>query len=258
MSTSASRASQPQSHPLRHVAIIMDGNNRWAKNQGLSGIAGHERGVERVRDAMDSCERHRIPYLTVFAFSSENWARPTAEVRGLMSLFSSYLKKEIPQLHKRGVRLRVIGERDKFSDRLKKLITEGEQRTSQGKITLTLAVDYGGRWDIANAAKQIAYKVQSGTLRPEDVTEETFEKYLSTAGLPPPDLCIRTAGEQRISNFLLWQQAYTEFYFSPVYWPDFDDRAFDLAVDEYNNRQRRFGLKAEQLEPTPLEDKHLA
>lgn len=256
MSNSAAKANQP--HPLRHVAIIMDGNNRWAKSQGLSGIAGHERGVERVRDAMDSCERHEIPYITVFAFSSENWARPPTEVRGLMSLFASYLKKEIPELHKRGVRLKIIGERENFSERLRKLITEAEHKTSQGKITLTLAVDYGGRWDIANAAKKIANKVQAGMLRPEDISEDLFSRHLSTGDLPPPDLCIRTAGEQRISNFLLWQQAYTEFYFSPVYWPDFDSRAFDLAVEEYYNRQRRFGLKAEQLEQAELGDQNIA
>lgn len=242
-----------QVNPLRHVAIIMDGNNRWAKTQGLSGLAGHERGVERVRDAMDSCERHNIPYLTVFAFSSENWARPAPEVHGLMSIFASYLKKEIPELEKRGVRLKVIGERSKFSDRLKKLIVEGEQRTRHGKMTLTLAVDYGGRWDIVTAAKKLALRVQSGVLRPESITEEELNKCLSTADLPPPDLCIRTAGERRISNFLLWQFAYTEFYFSPVYWPDFDDHAFDQAVADYGQRQRRFGMTDDQLRHQGME-----
>ena len=246
------------SHPLRHVAIIMDGNNRWAKSQGLPGLAGHERGVERVRDAMDSCERHGIPCLTVFAFSSENWARPSTEVRGLMSLFTTYLKKEIPELQKRGVRLRVVGERANFSDRLRKLIDEAERKTSRGRMTLTLAVDYGGRWDIVSAAKKLAHKVQCGALRPEDINEDVFDRHLSTAELPPPDLCIRTAGEQRISNFLLWQQAYTEFYFSHVYWPDFDNLAFDSAVEEYHNRRRRFGKTTEQLEESRLEDRHLA
>ena len=256
MSEVSRKDSQP--HPLRHVAIIMDGNNRWAKSQGLSGIAGHERGVERVRDAMDSCERHAIPYLTVFAFSSENWARPPAEVRGLMSLFSAYLKKEIPELQRRNVRLKVVGMRSRFSERLRKLIDEAEHETRGGKLTLTLAVDYGGRWDIANAARLIAIKVQSGALRPEDVTEELFDSYISTAGLPAPDLCIRTAGEQRISNFLLWQQAYTEFYFSPVYWPDFDGPAFDAAVAEYRGRQRRFGKKSEQLGEVRAEGQYFA
>ena len=237
------------SHPLRHVAIIMDGNNRWAKGRGLAGIAGHEKGVERVRDAMDSCARHRIEYLTLFAFSSENWARPAPEVRGLMSLLASYLKKEVPDLQRRGVKLRIIGKRDRFSDRLCKLIDDAEQRTRKGNMTLTLAVDYGGRWDITNAARQLALKVQSGALRPEEIDETLFDRFTSTAGLPEPDLCIRTAGEQRVSNFLLWQLAYTELYFSPVYWPDFDERAFDCAVEDYASRQRRFGLTSEQLDP---------
>ncbi len=245
MPNTSSQSSQVS--PLRHVAIIMDGNNRWAKSQGLSGLAGHERGVERVRDAMDSCERHNISYLTVFAFSSENWARPATEVHGLMSMFATYLKKEIPELERRGVRLKVIGERSKFSERLKKLIVEGEHKTRNGKMTLSLAVDYGGRWDIVTAAKKLALRVQAGALRPESITEEELNKYLSTADLPAPDLCIRTAGERRISNFLLWQFAYTEFYFSPVYWPDFDDHAFDQAVADYSQRQRRFGMTADQL-----------
>jgi len=245
-------------HPLRHVAVIMDGNNRWAKSRGLSGLAGHERGVERVRDAMDSCERHNIPYLTVFAFSSENWARPSAEVHGLLALFSSYLKKEIPELQQRGVRLRFIGERGRFSERLTKQMAEAETKTSRGKMTLTLAVDYGGRWDIVDAARKLALKVQSGQLRPEDITEELFDRHISTVDIPPPDLCIRTAGEQRISNFMLWQQAYTEFYFSPVYWPDFDDAAFDTAVQDYYSRQRRFGKRAEQSKHSTIGDQHLA
>jgi len=236
-----------QASPLRHVAIIMDGNNRWAKSQGLSGLAGHERGAERVRDAMDSCERHNIPYLTLFAFSSENWARPAAEVGGLMSLFATYLKREIPELEKRSVRLKVIGERGKFSERLRKLIAEGEQRTRNGKTTLTLAVDYGGRWDLVNAARKVALKVQSGAMRPEELTEAEFGKFISTADLPEPDLCIRTAGERRISNFLLWQLAYAELHFSPVYWPDFDQHAFDQAVADFHSRQRRFGMTSDQL-----------
>lgn len=234
-------------HPLRHVAIIMDGNNRWAKSRGLSGLAGHERGVERVRDAMDSCARHHIHCLTVFAFSSENWQRPATEVRGLMSIFTTYLRKEMPEFQERGIRLRVIGERSRFSERMRRLIDDAELRTRQGKTTLNLAVDYGGRWDIANAARKLATRVQAGVLRPQDITEEVFGEYLSLADQPPPDLCIRTAGEQRISNFLLWQMAYTELYFAPVYWPDFDGRAFDLAVEDYYNRQRRFGKTSEQV-----------
>lgn len=236
-----------RSQSLRHVAIIMDGNNRWARERGLTGLAGHEKGAERVRDAMDSCHRHNIDYLTVFAFSSENWQRPASEVRGLMSLFSSYLRKEMPELQERGIRLRIIGERSRLSERMCKLITDAEHRTRNGKTTLNLALDYGGRWDIARAARKIAVKVQSGILRPEDVNETLFAEHLCLADIPPPDLCIRTAGEQRISNFLLWQMAYAELYFAPVYWPDFDARAFDLAVEDYMNRQRRFGKTSEQI-----------
>jgi len=241
----ANEADNP--HPLRHVAIIMDGNNRWARSRGLAGLAGHERGVERVRDAMDSCARHNIQYLTIFAFSSENWQRPAAEVRGLMSLFSTYLKKVLPEFQEKNIRLRVIGERSRISARMCKLIDDAEQRTRHGKTTLNIAVDYGGRWDIAQAARKVATKVQLGVLRPQDITEETFGQFLCLADLPPPDLCIRTAGEQRISNFLLWQLAYTELYFSPLFWPDFDSRAFDAAVEDYASRQRRFGKTSEQL-----------
>lgn len=234
-------------HPLRHVAIIMDGNNRWARQQGLDGIAGHERGVERVRDLLDACQRHDIQVLTLFAFSSENWQRPAMEVRALMSLLASYLKSESKQLHDQGVRLRVIGARERLSPRLQKLIAEVEAATSAGSRQLVLAIDYGGRWDITQAARALARQVQTGRLRPEDITEERFQRQLSSADLPMPDLCIRTAGEQRISNFLLWQLAYAELYFADCYWPDFDGRAFDMAIKEYYSRQRRFGKTSEQL-----------
>lgn len=234
-------ATQAQGHPLRHVAIIMDGNNRWARQRGLSGIAGHQAGVERVREILDACDRHGIDVLTLFAFSSENWTRPVTEVRGLMSLFASYLKGEINRLAERGVRLRVIGQRARFSVRLQKLISDAEARTRHGTRTLLLAVDYGGRWEIAEAARKLASRVQAGSLRPEAITEQLLGAQLATADLPDPDLCIRTAGEQRISNFLLWQMAYSEFYFAPMYWPDFDGAAFDVAVNEYHQRQRRFG-----------------
>jgi undecaprenyl diphosphate synthase len=239
---------QEKTHPLRHVAIIMDGNNRWAKGRGLRGIAGHERGVERLRDAMDSCARHNIEFLTVFAFSTENWNRPAAEVRGLMSLFATYLKKEAVEFQSKSIRLRVIGSRARLSTRLCKLIDDVEHRTRKGKTTLTLAVDYGGRWDIAQAAQKLARDVQAGTLAPAEITEQKLGHYISLADFPPPDLCIRTAGEQRISNFLLWQLAYSELYFSSVYWPDFDGSAFDMAVEDYYGRQRRFGLTTEQHE----------
>ena len=238
-------ATDTTGHPLRHVAVIMDGNNRWARQRGVAGITGHKEGVERVREVLDACARHRIDVLTLFAFSSENWARPAPEVRGLMSLFASYLKSEVDQLCERNIRLRVIGQRSRFSERLQKLISDAEHRTRAGTRTLVLAVDYGGRWDIVQAAKAMASQVETGNLRPEDINEALFARRLCLADLPPPDLCIRTAGEQRISNFLLWQMAYAELYFPPVFWPDFNGAAFDQAVDVYHQRQRRFGQSSD-------------
>lgn len=235
--------SESPAHPLKHIAVIMDGNNRWAKQRGLGGIAGHEAGVERIRDILRAAKERGVEAVSLFAFSSENWKRPELEVRGLMSLFSSYLKKEAKKLRDDGVRLRVVGNRNQFSDRLKRLIADAEGITASGKFTLVLCVDYGGRWDIANAAQKIASEVQMGRLRPPDINEATVDKFLQTTGLPDPDLCIRTAGEQRISNFLLWQMAYTEFYFADCYWPDFDPAALTVAIDEYYSRQRRFGLR---------------
>lgn len=245
MTTPPDASSVP--HPLRHVAIIMDGNNRWAKQRGLSGTAGHERGVERVRDVLDASEKYDIDVLTLFAFSSENWKRPELEVRALMSLLASYLKKEVKQLKERNVCLKVIGRRDNFSPRLNKLIDDTETATAKGKRTLVLAIDYGGRWEIAEAARELARQVQRGRLRPEDITEDSMQQEMCMPDLPPPDLCIRTAGEQRISNFLLWHMAYTEFYFADCYWPDFDGLAFDMAIREYQQRQRRFGKRVELL-----------
>ncbi|WP_461480476.1 polyprenyl diphosphate synthase [Porticoccus sp.] len=235
-------------HPLRHVAIIMDGNNRWATERGLPGTAGHEVGVERVRDVLDACQRHDIDVVTLFAFSSENWKRPELEVRALMSLLGSYLRKEVPQLVERGISLRFIGRRDNFTDKLKSLIADSEASTAGGERTLVLAVDYGGRWEITEAARNIARQVQTGRLRPEDITEQLMQQQMCLKDLPPPDLCIRTAGEQRISNFLLWHMAYTEFYFADCYWPDFDGPAFDAAIANYYQRQRRFGKRDDQHE----------
>ena len=230
-------------HPLKHIAIIMDGNNRWAKERGLGGIGGHEAGVERIRDILKAAKARGVKVVSLFAFSSENWKRPDLEVRGLMSLFSSYLKKEAKSLRDDGVRLKVIGNRSQFSDRLKRLIDDAETMTASGEFTLVLCVDYGGRWDIASAAQKVASEVQTGRLRPSDINEAVLSKYMQLDGFPDPDLCIRTAGEQRISNFLLWQMAYTEFYFADCYWPDFDAAALGVAIDEYYSRQRRFGLR---------------
>ena len=230
-------------HPLKHVALIMDGNNRWAKERGLSGIAGHEAGVERIRDILGAAKEKGVEALTLFAFSSENWNRPDLEVRGLMSLFASYLKKETKALRDDGVCLQVIGNRSQFSDRLKRIIREAEAATAAGKLALYLCVDYGGRWDVANTAKRLAREVQTGRLRPSDISEELFGRYMQKDGIPDPDLCIRTAGDKRLSNFLLWQMAYTELYFTECYWPDFDGNALNVAIDEYHRRQRRFGVR---------------
>ncbi|WP_438951846.1 polyprenyl diphosphate synthase [Porticoccus sp.] len=230
-------------HPLRHVAIIMDGNNRWAALRGLPGSTGHEVGVNRVRDVLDACQKHDVDVITLFAFSSENWERPDLEVRALLALLSSYLKKEVRQLVERGIKLWFIGRRDNFSARLRNLIAESEALTSAGNQTLVLAVDYGGRWEITEAARKLAELVQQGKLKSEDITEQLMHQHMSLTDLPPPDLCIRTAGEQRISNFMLWHMAYTEFYFADCYWPDFDSLAFDRAIDEYYRRQRRFGKR---------------
>ncbi len=240
--------SETVNHPLQHVAIIMDGNNRWAKERGLLGFEGHKAGVERVRDVLDGCLEHKVQALTLFAFSSENWQRPSEEVGALMSLLASYLKKEAKELISRGVSLRVIGARGRFSRRLCKLIDQVESATAGGSMRLNLAVDYGGRWDIVEAAKAIAEQARQGMIEASDISEELFEQHLCIADLPPPDLCIRTAGEHRISNFLLWQIAYTEFYFADCYWPDFDRAALTQAMTEYYQRQRRFGLSSEQLQ----------
>ena len=234
---------ESSTHPLKHIAVIMDGNNRWAKERGLGGIGGHEAGVERIRDILKAAKQRGVKVVSLFAFSSENWKRPDLEVRGLMSLFSSYLKKEAKALRDDGVRLKVIGNRSHFSDRLKRLIDDAENMTASGEFTLVLCVDYGGRWDIVSAAQKVASDVQTGRLRPSDINEAVLGKYMQLDGMPDPDLCIRTAGEQRISNFLLWQMAYTEFYFADCYWPDFDASALDVAIDEYYSRQRRFGLR---------------
>jgi undecaprenyl diphosphate synthase len=232
--------------PLRHVAIIMDGNNRWANERGLTGLAGHRAGVENVRNILEACRYHGVETLTLFAFSSENWQRPASEVRGLMSLFAMYIRNEVKDLCKRNVRLRVIGQRTRFSNNLCKRIKNAEALTATGELNLVLAVDYGGRWDITQAARSIADQACRGEIKLNDINEEIFSRELCLGNLAPPDLCIRTAGEQRISNFLLWHLAYTELYFAGCYWPDFDELAFSKAVEQYRGRKRRFGLSSGQ------------
>jgi undecaprenyl diphosphate synthase len=232
---------------LRHIAIIMDGNNRWAKARGMPGISGHKVGVERIRDVMNACEELRVEVLTLFAFSSENWQRPPIEVEALMSLFLLYLKNEVKTLKKKGVRLRVIGNRTRFSASIQKAIVEAEALTRDGNMTLVIAADYGGRWDIAQAAQKLALDACEGRLTPAVIDENALHKHTAMADLPPLDLLIRTGGEVRISNFLLWQCAYAELYFSDTLWPDFDAEALKQAALDFHERQRRFGLTGDQI-----------
>jgi undecaprenyl diphosphate synthase len=232
---------------LRHVGIIMDGNNRWAKQAGKQGIAGHRAGVERIRDMLTACRGHGVEVLTLFAFSSENWRRPPKEVEALMGLFYNYLKREARQLAKKKVVLKVIGNRARFSPRLIRAIDEAESIASTGDAILVIAADYGGRWDIAQSAQKLAQAAVEGKLDPASIDETMLDAGISTAGLPPLDLLIRTGGEIRISNFLLWQAAYAEFYFSELLWPEFDSPALDEAVADFYKRQRRFGRTGDQL-----------
>lgn len=233
----------------QHVAIVMDGNGRWAKQRGRARTFGHHRGARSARSAVEYCVRNNIPNLTLFAFSSENWSRPAAEVGVLMKLFMRALRTEIRELKKHGVRLRFIGDLSKFSKPLQKAMHEGVAETAQGrKVSLNIAVNYGGRWDLVQAAQQVATAVEKGELSSAEVDETTFSRYLALSDLPEPDLFIRTSGETRISNFLLWQLAYTELYFTQLLWPDFDHAAFDDAVAAFRKRERRFGLVSEQLE----------
>lgn len=241
--THKSNAGDPLVAP-RHVAVIMDGNNRWAKRNGVAGPAGHRAGVEAVRDVLKACQHHGVEVLTLFAFSSENWGRPQPEVRALLALLSRYLRNEVQALHKDGVRLRLIGERGRFSPRLQRLMRQSEELTQHNtSATLVIAVDYGGQWDIAQAAQKIALRVREGVLQPEDITPELIDQNVSISDLPRPDLCIRTGGDARISNFMLWQFAYSELYFTETLWPDFDESEFALALADYSQRERRFGLR---------------
>jgi undecaprenyl diphosphate synthase len=232
----------------RHIAIIMDGNGRWATQRRLPRVAGHTRGVDAVRAAVEACARQGVEYLTLFAFSSENWRRPTDEVSFLMRLFVTALEREIGKLHANGIRLRVVGDLAMFDKKIQDLITRAETKTAKNtRLTLTIAANYGGRWDIMQATRKLVEQsVVAG--RSVDISEEAFAEHLAMAYAPEPDLFIRTGGEQRISNFLLWQLAYTEFYFTDTYWPDFDSAALDRAIGSYTGRERRFGRTSAQLE----------
>jgi undecaprenyl diphosphate synthase len=227
----------------RHVAIIMDGNGRWAKKRLLPRVAGHAQGVERVRDMVTACIERGVEYLTLFAFSSENWRRPEDEVTRLMELFVMALEREVGKMHRNGVCLKVVGDLSRFDQRLRDLIVQGEQKTAGNtRVTLTVCANYGGRWDILNAANTWLRDNPGGIL-----SEDVLTPYLSMPYAPEPDLFIRTGGEQRISNFLLWQLAYSELYFTDTLWPDFDAKALDLAIASYQQRERRFGRTSEQL-----------
>ncbi|WP_251310276.1 polyprenyl diphosphate synthase [Halomonas sp. NCCP-2165] len=247
--TSTQSPQTPRGGTPRHVAIIMDGNNRWAKARGLSGIRGHHAGVESVRAVIRRAAERGVETLTLFAFSSENWKRPPAEVNALMELFLLALKREVRKLHEHDIRLTVIGERSAFSTSIQKHVARAEALTADNRgLHLVIAANYGGRWDIASAARRLAERVQAGELDPAEIDEAALDREISLAEDAPVDLCIRTSGEQRISNFLLWQLAYAEFHFSPLLWPDFDAAAFDLALDDFARRQRRFGMTDEQIE----------
>jgi undecaprenyl diphosphate synthase len=246
MSASSSTQAIPQDAALpRHVAIIMDGNGRWARRRRLPRIAGHRRGAEAVRATIRACGELGIEYLTLFAFSSENWRRPPEEVALLMKLFKNALEREVDELHANGIRLKVIGDTSRFDPKIRRLIERGESLTAQNRrLTLSIAANYGGRWDILQAMSRFIEDHRGA----QEIREELLAPYLAMSYAPEPDLFIRTGGEQRISNFLLWQLAYTELYFTETLWPDFDAAALDAAIASYRGRERRFGRTSDQLE----------
>ena len=232
----------------RHIAIIMDGNGRWARAHGHPRHAGHRAGVKATRKIVEVVAQKDIKTLTLFAFSSENWNRPTEEVSSLMSLFIEVLKREVDALYKNGIRIRFIGAREQLSSRLQKMLLAAEEKTaSNDRMDLVLAVAYGGRWDITQAVRKIAVEVESGAKKADEITEKDVSDRLSLAGLSSPDLLIRTGGERRISNFLLWDMAYSELYFTDTLWPQFDSADLDEALSFYSLRQRRFGKTGEQV-----------
>jgi undecaprenyl diphosphate synthase len=234
-----------------HIAVIMDGNGRWARKRFLPRVAGHKRGVSTVRDLVKICAKLNVKYLTLFAFSSENWRRPDDEVSFLMGLFMDALKREVAKLNDNNIKLKLIGDRSRFSDALVKQIKESEKLTSTNTgLVLTIAANYGGRWDILQATNaMVAERLNTDDQNKGPFTEQDLSAHLSMHYAPEPDLFIRTGGEKRISNFLLWQLAYTEFYFTDTLWPDFDADAFKVAIASYQGRERRFGRTSEQLSP---------
>ena len=242
MSTQALRQAAHEPLPPSHVAIIMDGNRRWARSRGMPAWFGHRRGTEAVRRTVEACIKEGVRYLTLFAFSSENWRRPAGEVGELMELLRTYLRKELEELAGNGIQLRVIGERAGLPDDIRQLIETAEARTrANQRLIVVIALNYGSRREIACAAQRIARRVREGEIEPEAVDEAMLTRHLDTGDIPDPDLLIRTSGEQRISNFLLWQLAYTELVFVPVTWPEFGEAHLHEAVCEYQRRERRYG-----------------
>ncbi len=225
-----------------HIAIIMDGNGRWAKKRGLPRNAGHTAGAKNVENICVAAKKLGVKYLTLYALSTENWSRPEAEVRALMRLLSGYLDKAIKTAHENQMHIRVIGDISRLDQKFQRQISEAERVSSvYSDLNLTIAINYGSRDEIVRAMRHVAEDIKAGTLLPEAITEELFDSYLDTKELPAPDLLVRTSGEQRLSNYLLWQVAYSEFYFTPVPWPDFDEKELAKAVDAYENRDRRYG-----------------
>jgi len=249
MTHTSSTISVPDTSSVpRHIAIILDGNGRWAQKRHLPRVAGHTKGVDAVRQTVQLCIDRGVEFVTLFAFSSENWRRPKDEVSFLMRLFIAVLEREVARMHANGIRLRIVGDLSEFEPRIRDLANRAEAKTAQNtKLTLTIAANYGGRWDMMQAMRKIAEEsVASGMVAPID--EQRVERHLSMAYAPEPDLFIRTGGEQRVSNFLLWQLAYTELYFTDLFWPDFDRAALDDALASYRKRERRFGRTSAQLD----------
>lgn len=245
MKYSSSTTAVPEAHKVpRHVAIIMDGNGRWATKRFLPRVAGHVKGVEAVRTVVEACVTRGVEYVTLFAFSSENWRRPEEEVSLLMRLFVTALEREVAKMHANNIRLKVVGDLTRFDDKLRQMIAQGERKTANNTgLTVTVCANYGGRWDIMQAIGKMVAAHPGAT----DFSEEQLAPHLAMAYAPEPDLFIRTGGEERISNFLLWQLAYTELYFTDAFWPDFNVEQFDKAIASYQNRERRFGRTGDQL-----------
>ena len=242
----------------RHIAIIMDGNGRWAQQRGKNRSAGHKEGVKSVRRITEEALKAGVECVTLFAFSSENWQRPETEVKLLMDLFLFVLKREVKKLHKNNIRLQIIGARDKFNPKILKALEEAEARTANNDaMNLFVAADYGGKWDIINATKQVAEKVAAGEIKPDDIDEHMLSQHIALADYPLPDLFIRTGGEKRISNFLIWQLAYAELYFTDILWPDFGKDQFADALVWFETRQRRFGKTGEQIEAQESEKENI-